>query len=487
MNSFVNGIGAKNTVKNTTTLVYKTGMETTTNGAPTYKSTLSHTLDLFARIGSARGVDLRKQFDDAYLEDESIMIRMLLWLRDVRHGSGERKTFRDLILHMEANPMYHAALESIIPHIPEYGRWDDILIFKTRKFKEIAYRVYANALQNNNALAAKWAPREKSSKRQIAVELMRFMNLDPKKYRKLLVQATQCVETQMCAKQWDKINFNHVPSIASSRYMKAFGRNTTKYSEYISALKTGGAKINASAIFPHDVLMPFFQSISSDQLDVIEAQWAALPNYMNGKRILPVIDTSSSMTQSVPGTRYTHMHIAISLGMYMAEKNTGAFRNVFVTFNTTPTLNTIVGKTIYERYNNVRGANWGGSTNLAKSFDLILDHAKKNNVPENEMPELVIIPSDMQFDCADHNKPNFESIKKKFESAGYKMPRLVFWQMNGSHSNNQVREDEANVSLISGFSPSILKAVLSDSEEETKTPYEVMLETLMNDRYNIFN
>lgn len=462
---------------------------TTTNGAKTLKSTSSANLDLFARIGSSRGVDLSKGFDLAMAEDPNLALRMLLWVRDVRHGSGERETFRALIKHMENNRDYHELLELMIPKIPEFGRWDDILVFRSSKFKSIAYSVYADALKSGNALAAKWAPREKANKqsdRLIAKELIAHIGCTPKEYRKMIVKLTNCVESQMCASNWDEINFSHVPSVASRRYMKAFSRHTTNYKTYLEALKNGDptVKINASAIFPHDVLNNL-EMMAGDDLQAIEAQWAALPNYMNSKRILPVIDVSSSMDSMVPGTRYSHMHIAISLGMYVAEKNTGPFKDVFLTFATNPALEVIRKGNIRDRYLQIKNANWSGSTDLQAAFNLILNHAIQNDVSQEEMPEIVIIPSDMQFNQADRNwKTNFEAIKGKFDSYGYKMPRLVFWNMS-CHRNAQTKSNEHGVSLISGFSPAILQSALSDTEIPEKTPMDTMLETLLVERYSI--
>lgn len=477
---------------------YDRSITKTANGAKTYASSMNHNVDLFQRIGSARGIDLKHQFDKAYLENEDLAVRMLLWARDVRGGSGERQTVRDLLGYMESQTKFHDALEKIIPKIPEYGRWDDILIFKTDHFKKIAYSVYRDALLSGNGLAAKWAPREKSNSqedRKIAKELIAFLGWTPKQYRKTLVEMTKVVESQMCAKNWSEIQFQQVPSVATRRYTKAFARNASdQYVEYLKNVLTGNAKINAGSIFPYDITsVATKRNVSPTEVLVAEAQWNALPNYMNGKRIVPVIDTSSSMSIIVPNSKHSHMHMAITIGMYVAEKNTGAFKNVFFTFDSTPTLNVIKGGDLVERYQNIRGSNWGGSTNLQKTFDLMLSHAIKYNVPNDEMPEIVIIPSDMQFDQADRNfQTNYQAIERKFRDAGYSIPKIVFWQMNGSHSGSPVRHDQPGVSLISGFSPAIMQAVLSDEDLPVvvdkpvvkDSPEETMLKALMIDRYD---
>ncbi|HET8687116.1 MAG TPA: DUF2828 family protein [Methanosarcina sp.] len=490
MNTFVQSLTTMNHIA-----AYDPSMTTTDNGAKTYASSLNHNVDLFQRIGSARGQNLNHQFDLAFAENPDLAIRMLLWVRDIRGGAGERQTFRTLLQYLETQEKYHQILLHVIAKTPEVGRFDDLLIFKTPEFKKVAYTLYAAALLDGNALAAKWAHREKSNRqedRQIAKELMEFMKLTPKQYRKMLVNGTNVVESHMCSKQWDNINFQAVPSVATRRYSKAFSKNAgDAYMAYMKQVLEGKAKINASSIFPYDVTSVATQISTPIQIMVAEAQWNALPNYMNGKRVLPIIDTSSSMTSVVPGTKFSHMHMAITLGMYVAEKNEGAFKNVFLTFNSVPRMKTIPNGTLVSRYQAIKGAEWGGSTNFQASFDLILDHAIKNKVPQDEMPEIVVCQSDMMFNQAG-NLTNYQLIRNKFEDSGYTMPKLVFWQMNGSNTSSPVRSTQQGVSLISGFSPAIMKAVLGDSEiEETAktevlkdTPEDTMKKALLVERYD---
>lgn len=488
MNTFVNNIRAESS----DWMGYNASIQLTDNGAVSYASSLNHNVDLFFRIGSARGQNLTKEFDMAFHEDEDTAIRMLQWVRDVRGGSGERETFRSILKHMESQSIYHAALVRVIGKIPEIGRFDDLFVFQTDKFKGIAYRLVASYLSEGNALAAKWCPREKSNRkedRQVAKELMAFMKLSPKQYRKMLVELTSAVETQMCAKEWNQINFQAVPSVASRRYAKAFGKNATvAYSDYLVKVAEGGAKMNASAIFPYDVASIATQW-NSDSTSVLAAdlQWKALPDYTNGKRILAMIDLSSSMNELVPGTRHSHRHMAISLGLYVAEKNKGAFKNVFLAFSNDPVIGRVKDGNIVARYQSIANSVVAYSTNFQKAFDYILSHAIKHKVSNDEMPEIIVVPSDMQFNLTGSHDTNFQAIRNKFENAGYTMPKLVFWQMNGSKSGTPVRASQDNVSLISGFSPAILKAVLGDTdvkEEPKEDPIETMKKALYVERYN---
>lgn len=486
MNAFVNNIS-------TTKMSTSAKIAKTDNGAKSYASSMNAGLDFFRVAGSARGKNLTSQFDLAYEDDRDIAIRCLLWLRDVRGGAGEREAFRVIMKHMATKPRYASDLNRLIELTPEYGRFDDLMIFDSGSAREKAIEVFAQAIRNQNGLAAKWAPREKSKKvtdRRFAVDLANALGLKPKEYRKTIVELTKVVETQMCAKQWDSIVYPHVPSVASRRYVKAFYRHDqVRFDAHVQAAKTGGVKVNASAIFPHDIIpfqgsYGFARSISKIEADMADAQWNAMPNFLNDRRILPIIDTSSSMESLVPGSKISHMHVAITLGMYVAEKNSGAFNNVYLTFNSTPTLEKInPTQTLIDRYDQVKGSNWGGSTNFQKSFDLILNHAVKNSVPQEEMPEVIIVVSDMQFNSAG-NLTNYQAIRQKYEDAGYKIPQIVFWQLNGSKTDAQARHDTVGVSMVSGFSPAILKSVLSGIEVEEKTPMETMLDTLMVERYN---
>lgn len=490
MNTFVQNLTTMNHIA-----AYDTSLTTTDNGAKTYASSLNHNVDLFQRIGSARGQNLNHQFDLAFAENQDLAVRMLLWVRDIRGGAGERQTFRNLLQYLETQEKYHQVLLHVIAKTSEVGRFDDLLIFKTTEFKKVAYTLIKAALAEGNALCAKWMPREKSNRqedRQVAKELIDFLGVTPRQYRKILVERTNVVESSMCAKQWDSIDFQAVPSVATRRYSKAFSTNAgNAYLAYMKKVLEGKAKINASSIFPYDVTSVALKRVDPIQIMVAEAQWNALPNYMNGKRVLPIIDTSSSMSSVVPGTTMSHMHMAITLGMYVAEKNEGAFKNVFITFNSVPRMRTIPNGNLVDRYTAIKGADWGGSTNFQASFDLILAHAIKNKVPQDEMPEIVIVPSDMAFNSAG-NLTNYQLIRNKFEDAGYVMPKLVFWQMNGSKTGSPVRSTQQGVSLISGFSPAIMKAVLGDSdieetakvEVEKDSPEDTMKKALMVERYD---
>ena len=464
----------------------------TTNGMSAFVSTTDPIVDLFYKIGGSRNSDIIPAFVAAYANDRNLALRIALWARDIRQGAGERKIFRDIVKYLETNDRDGAL--ALLRKVPELGRWDDMLVVQTPEVKAVAYAQIAEAIERGNGLAAKWMPR----KGREAADLRAFLKMSPKQYRKTLVRLTKVVEQQMCANDWDNINFSHVPSVASARYKKAFGRHTPKYGEYIQALKSGEkidgkvAKVNASAIFPHDVLKgrirestPYSRhhtAWTSNELDLITAQWNALPNYIGDSNILPIVDVSGSMTSTVGGTT-TALEVAVSLGLYCADKNKGPFKDTFLTFSARPQLVVLSG-TINQKIDQMVKSQWEMNTNLHSAMDKILEVARYNNVPQSDMPDTLLILSDMQFDrCASYDDNAAAMVDRKFRQVGYNVPKIIFWNLNGI-DNVPARSNDNGVGLVSGFSPSILKAVLANDLEQF-TPRAIMLKTIMNPRYDV--
>lgn len=339
--------------------------------------------------------------------------------------------------------------------------------------------------KNTGALCAKWQHR----KGTIAIQLRNYLGMTPKQYRKTLVNLTKVVESQMCANDWDNINFSHVPSIASARYKKAFMRHTENYVKWTQALASGdkSVKVNASAIYPYDVISGYININSKAEVDHIVAQWNALPNWVGDASILPLVDVSGSMLCPAGGdvtkSNVSCLDVAVSLGLYLADKNKGKFKDTFLTFTSTPELLHLKGN-IVEKMQQMKTSRWGMTTNLHSAFDKILSTAVKGNVPANEMPNILLILSDMQFNaCIEHDDSAIEMIKRKYEDHGYEMPNVVFWNIN-AYDNVPVKFDKKGTALVSGFSPSIVKSILA-ADLEKFTPECIMLETIMNSRYDI--
>ena len=459
---------------------FKSQETTTTNGMVALQSSMDSNVDLFFKIGASRGKDITPEFVAAFAENRELAMRIALWARDARGGSGERQLFRDILAYLEKADS-EAAL-ALLKKIPELGRWDDLFAVKTPELRQAAFELIQAGLQAQNGLCAKWMPR----KGKDAEALRAFLGYSPKRYRKTLVTLTKVVETQMCAKDWDNINFSHVPSVAAARYKKAFKRNADEaYTAYADGLTTGETKVNAGAVYPYNVLGQAMNhygrvALSETERKVLLAQWDALENFVGDASILPMVDVSGSMNSPVSGkSGLNAMDVAVSLGLYLAEKNTGKFHNMFITFTERPTLYALSGN-VLDKLDQMTGQ-VGYSTNLEAAYKELLNDAKTNKVPEAEMPQYIVMLSDMQFDGCTGNPSNkaLDMIRDQYTAAGYKMPKTVFWNLR-AHDNVPVKFNEQGVALISGFSPSIMKSVLS---AKSFTPRDIMLEAVMSDRY----
>lgn len=452
----------------------------TENGMQALQSSLSKTVDLFYVAGASRGKDLAGMFEAAYQEDKDIALRMALWVRDIRGGAGERGMFRSFLLHIEKYHYADLLNTNFLSKIPEVGRWDDLLVFETPAVKKAVFKLIRSALiVDKNGLCAKWMPR----KGKIAIELRNFLDLSPRSYRKLLVDLTKVVESDMCANRWNQIEYSHVPSVAMSRYMKAFWKHSPeRMNEYKESLVKGETKINSSALYPYQIIKGLREYTN---VEIADAQWNSLPNYIpENSSILPMVDVSGSMCVPVHNQKNVSViDIALSLGLYCADKNTGDFKDLFLTFSTMPKMLHLKG-TLSNKMIQMQRSDWAMSTNLHAAFDEILRVAKSNSVPAKDMPKYLLILSDMQFDaCVKNDDSAIKMIQRKYREAGYNIPAVIFWNLAARGSNVPVTFDAKGTALVSGFSPAIMKSILA-ADFETISPVSIMLETLMCQRYD---
>lgn len=454
----------------------QTNVTTTENGAKAFKSSLDSVLDFFYKAGASRGKDLVGSFLGAFKQDEDRAIRVALWARDVRGGAGERQIYRDILKYLGQND-YKLAV-NLIPKTVELGRWDDLLALHGTAAQNDAFNYIGKALEQGDGLCAKWMPR----KGDVAVALRKHLGYTPKFYRKRLVELTNVVETAMCAGKWDEIEYGKLPSMASARYQKAFGRHDQEgYAKYIQSLQKGEAKINAGAIFPHEIV----KSVSHGNSAVADQQWKALPDWVVDNDFIPMVDVSSSMMCSAGGNQnVTCMDVAVALGLYLSERCKGQFKDQFITFHSHPQFVQVSGS-LSQRVVQARRAPWGGSTNIGAAFDLILNAAVKGKLKEEDMPKTLLILSDMQFDRAEGysgNKTNFKDFKSKYKAAGYEMPNVVFWNLNDRNGTVPVKAHASGAALVSGFSPALMKSIVSG---EDVSPLSLMDKIIMDDRYKI--
>ena len=474
----------------------------TENGALTNSTTHNYCLDLFFQAGACRNMkeeDINTLLSKSYSFDPLKTRKIIFWTGDIRQGAGERRFFKIALKWLSEN--HPDDIQNNLDNIPEYSRWD--VLFDLANTNQLVFSYILMCLTNpetkNHGLLCKWLPRQTSvrdvhkyntenkhttvrNKRVLynglADKIRRGLKLTPKQYRKLVVKGSKTVEQQMSKKQWSEIDYKSVPSVAMNKYNKAWYRNDQeRFTQYIEDVKSGKEKINASAIFPHDIIKDVLNSnghyglLTESQV----TQWNNLPNYLPGvNKLLPICDVSGSMTWE---NNALAMRISVALGLYISERNEGPFKDAVITFSDDPSFEYLQGD-LNQRIRQLIGTDWGGSTNIEAVFNLILDKAVSCKLPENEMPETVLIISDMQFDVGTCGVTTHDSIKQKYRNAGYTCPKIVYWNVNG-RGNYPITTNDYGACLISGASPSILKAVLSNKLD----PVEIMDEVVESERY----
>lgn len=438
---------------------------------------MSPLVDLFYIVGASRGKNLSRQLESALQDNEDLALRVALWARDCRGGAGERAVFTHLLQHLELSRPEFLVNSKFLEKIPELGRWDDLLTVTDPRVKIKAFNIIKAALERGDGLCAKWMPR----KGKVARELREFLGLSPKAYRKTLVGLSNTVEQKMCAKEFAAINYSHVPSLAMSRYMKSFSKNdAARFVAYRESLVKGETKVNAKGVYPYDIIKSLK---AGGDMVVNNEQWKALPDYMDGTNVLPLVDVSGSMHCAAgKNPNLQCIDVALSLGLYCADKNKGAFKDMFLTFSEKSELLTLKG-TLSQKMTQMNQSNWGMNTNLHKAFERILDVAVKGNVPAADMPAVLLILSDMQFDqCAKFDDSAMGMIERKYTAAGYKVPVIVFWNLNGS-DNKPVSFDKKGTAMVSGFSPAIMKAVLAADFDDI-SPESIVRDAVGIPRYD---
>jgi hypothetical protein len=459
----------------------------TENGMVTNSTSLNNCVDLFFQIGAMRGQDKQRLinvFTKAYGENPLTAMRLLFWARDVRGGAGERQIFKDIMTYLANNRT--SVMAKNIDLITEYGRWDDLLSLIGTPLEKQALDLIAKGLADKNGLCAKWMPRPNVSnreKKRHANVIRKHLALSPKEYRKLLSENSNTVEKLMCAKEWSKIDYSKLPSKAMSDLMKAFSKNDlARFQAYLESVKNGEAKINTGAVYPYDII----KNLRFGSVDGANTQWTALPNYLEGanERFIPVVDVSGSM--SCPAGNNANLScvdVAISLGLYISERNLGVFKDAFITFSTNPKLQVLKGS-LKERFDQLYTADWDGSTDVEAVFRLILDKAKQSKVSESEMPTMILILSDMEFNGGTRGNLDLtaqEMFEKMYVDAGYKMPKVVYWNIHSKSDNVPVQFDKNGTALVSGFSPALLTNLLAGKE---MTPISMMMSVIDSERYS---
>ena len=450
----------------------------TTNGAGAHTTTGNKLVDLFFNIGASRAnpEGIRKDFKAAFSNDPLKATAILLYARDIRHnGMGERQVFRTLLKDLVAMSAAYATKTMYL--IPEIARFDDLKTLYGTVLEQSAAQIWVNAIKEKNVLAAKWAKREDKV-------LQKAFGLNEANLRKLLsgIRSQHIVEAKMCAQNWTGIDFSKLPSVAGMRYAKAFGRNDgIRYSAFMESKET---KVNASVAFPYDVFTMWAAGAGSNE---VNKYWDNLKDLELAGNILPIVDTSDSMTWFKVAGTLNPRDVALGLGVYMAQKVQGKFANMFMTFDQAPQVVHIPKGDVTKAFQTARGMRVGGNTNIEAVYDKILDMAQNMSAKQSDLPDYIAIFSDMQFDQASGQSGYYyggkavkvetiqENMKKKFAAAGFKLPKIIYWNLNAGNGNVPTTKFEKDVALVSGFSPNVMKAVLS---AKAFTPEGVMMEAI---------
>lgn len=479
----------------------------TENGAVGYRTTGKKLLDLNFSVASLRSASeqtIINKFMDAYWEDPVMAIKWLFYSRDCREGLGERRLFRILVKHLAQEKP--EVVKAILKFTSEYGRYDDMwCLLDTDLKNDVISIVYAQLgedtvnMRNNKpiSLLCKWLPSENASSKETkryAATIRKGLNMTSRGYRKMLSQMRKyidVVECKMSSKEWTGINYEAVPSRANLIYNNAFLRNDEERRRaYLGALEKGEAKINASVLFPHDIVHKYTAGSWYSRLNnydaALEGMWKALPDTVNGNgNTLVVADGSGSMTINVGcKTSVTALDVANALAIYFAERASGEFKDKYITFSNRPQLVDLSNaKNLHDKLGIALRHNEVADTNIEATFDLILNTAVNNHMAQEDMPQNVLIISDMEFNSAvgwhRPDKTLFATIAKKYATYGYKLPRLIFWNVNSRTGTVPVKENDLGVALVSGFSVNIVKMVMSNKLD----PYECLLDVLNVERY----
>jgi len=484
--------------------------QTTENGAIGYSTSGKELLDMNFAIPKYRSANvdkIRNDFNKAYFENPTLAIAWVFYVRDVRGGLGERRLFR--ICMRELADINEEMFIELLPLVSEYGRWDDIFEWVginedinsaiANIVKKQFYKDFFNMQENFPiSLLAKWLPTENCSnhiRKAKAKWAMSVLELSPKAYRKAvssLRKYLDVVEIKTSNNDWSEIDYNTVPSNANLKYANAFMKHDEeRRTKYLEDLKSGvkDVKINSSVLYPHDIVARYMsdgwytREVKSYD-ETLEQLWKALPNLVKeDTNTLVVADGSGSMTCKIGNSNVSALSVANALAIYFAEHNKGEFANKYITFSNRPQLVDLSNATtLRDKLKIADSHNEVANTNIEKVFDLILRTAINNNYTQSDMPNNIVIISDMEFDyMTDGNtdKAMFDAFADKYAEHGYKLPRLVFWNVNSRTNTIPIQQNESGVDLISGFSVNLVNMVLSSETD----PYKALVHELIRERY----
>lgn len=462
----------------------------TENGAKAKNTSGDACLDFFSTVGSLRQTDDDRKirlFEYAYNEDPRSALRIMFYGRDVRGGLGERDTFRTLLNN--AAKFYPNYVLKNMHLIPFYGRWDDLYCLIDTPCEEAMWKFMKETFEHDWScyqkgysditLLAKWLKRgDESSKaaHDLGVLTAQKFGYTVYVYKRMVVKLRKhldIVEAKMSTGRWDEINYSHVPSRAAMIYRDAFMRHDgDRYYDYIAAVQSGEEKINTGAVYPYDLI----HKVMHGEYDAtVQAMWDNLPDYVDGRfNAMVIADTSGSMSGRP-------METAISLAIYFAQRNRGAYHNLWMTFSMYPKYQEIQGDRLDQIYRNMDKSGWDMNTNLESALMKILQTAIDNNVSPEDVPASLIIISDMEIDSCEHSGWSFyDEMRDRYAEQGYQIPNIVFWNVNSRHDVYHADKSRKGVQLVSGQSPTVFTTLM---QSIGMTPMEYMMSVINSERY----
>jgi hypothetical protein len=490
-----------------------TNYKRTENGALAHRTTNSAVYDMFAMGAAYRSrsdEDVILLFKNAFEENEVLALKCLFYIRDCRGGQGERRFFRVCMKWLAQN--HPERIEHLLEYLPEYGRYDDLFeLFDTQLETKVMALIRKQLMEdmssqkNGISLIAKWLPSENaSSVRTIAraKKIRDALDMTSKEYRKMLSKLREKInvlERLMSANEWDKIEFDKIPSRAGLIYKNAFARRDIIAKKYEAFAKDKNTTVNASTLYPYEVVAKAlagcstwfrnYNNLSDTDRAMVNKYWENLPDYLNGAdcSMMCVVDTSGSMCRVDAAAP---INVAISLGLYCAERMSGPFAGHYISFASRPQLIKTEGIDFVDKVQRIYRTNLIDNTNLTAVFDLLLNTALKRGVKESDIPQTIVVISDMEIDQGTRIWRNFssngwttdsaatemEKIRQKWATYGLKLPKLVYWNVDARH--NTILDSGPNVSFVSGMSPTVFRQVLTG-----KTGWDLMLETITAPRY----
>lgn len=499
MNNFMNGLKSAN------------NYAITENGALTHKSTMDGLMDLFAMGAAYRSrtnEDVILLFKNAFDEDPVYALKCLFYLRDIRGGQGERRFFRVATKWLAS---YNTdAMRRNLKHVPEFGRWDDLFVFigtplEADALNIVKHQLALDAQCKTPSLLAKWMPSENTSSVKtvaVAKTVRQFLGMTSKQYRKVLSALRariNVLERLMSEGRWDEIEFDKIPSKAGLKYKNAFARHdiermkkNPEVKTYADFAKDTTTKVNAKDLYPYEIVdKALHTNVSTlDNTDrlMVNKFWDNLTDYFNGKSLnaLAVVDTSGSMSWS--GGAAAPINVAISLGLYCAERAQGPFAGHYVSFSSRPQLIETKGVDFVDKVRRIYRTNLCENTNIEATFDMLLNTAIQNHCTQDELPENILILSDMEFDVGTGHgyygrsswnpKTLMEGIREKWARHGYRMPKIIYWNIDARQNNIPEDIGVGDISYVSGMSAAIFETIMSG-----KTGLELMKEKLDSPRY----